>query len=234
MVENNSEKQLIKLAKAGNKDALEQLLKLHEGYIYKLILGHEVPFSECDNMFNYCVLGVMEAIKHFDVERDIKFLTYANGYILDALEAGMRESCYGVRIPRNSYKKYVRAKKQKITKTEKEFDIYLEDEGMKETYKCIEVFEGQGSLDVDDELINDKIPTTNNFDESSCNTILLDKYIEKLTKEQQKVIRYFYYEDKEIQEIMDIMDLKKYQVNYLKSSALKTLKSLMKEYVSCV
>jgi len=61
----------------GDKTALDKLLLRHRGFIYNYAKKWEKPGLEHDDLMQSAVLGIHEAAKRFEPERNIVFLTYA-------------------------------------------------------------------------------------------------------------------------------------------------------------
>ena len=75
MFDKNNE--LIKLAKTGDSDALEQLFSLNMGLVKKIALRFLNRGIEPDDAIQIGCIGLMKSVDNFDPTIGVKFSTYA-------------------------------------------------------------------------------------------------------------------------------------------------------------
>lgn len=84
------ERELIRLAKNGNKEAIEKLIKAHERYIEKRVnyylskMNLSYSFLK-DDLLQEGRIALLKAIKNFDLTMQNKLLTYASDFIDGAI-----------------------------------------------------------------------------------------------------------------------------------------------------
>jgi len=93
------EKELAKRAKKGDKEALKKLVEGNLRFVVnvaKNFMGWGVPLTDLIAAGN---LGLLEAAKRFDPERDVKFISYAVWWIRQAIMQTIFQQTGAVRIP---------------------------------------------------------------------------------------------------------------------------------------
>ncbi len=93
------EKELARRAKEGDKEALKKLVEGNLRFVVnvaKNFMGWGVPLTDLIAAGN---LGLLEAAKRFDPERDVKFISYAVWWIRQAIMQTIFQQTGAVRIP---------------------------------------------------------------------------------------------------------------------------------------
>lgn len=95
------EHELLKLAQKNNEDAILTLLSTHKGFVINLAKRHAIYSSnglEFQDFVQEGFYGLLESIKRFDINQDVRFLTYAGYYISVRMEQLLYRQRYDVRI----------------------------------------------------------------------------------------------------------------------------------------
>ncbi len=93
------EKELAYRARKGDKEALQKLVESNLRFVIsvaKQYIGYGLPLSELIAAGN---LGLLEAVKRFDPDRDVKFISYAVWWIRQAIMQALSQQTGAVRIP---------------------------------------------------------------------------------------------------------------------------------------
>ncbi len=93
------EKELARRAKKGDKEALKKLVEGNLRFVVnvaKNFMGWGVPLTDLIAAGN---LGLLEAAKRFDPDRDVKFISYAVWWIRQAIMQTIFQQTGAVRIP---------------------------------------------------------------------------------------------------------------------------------------
>ncbi len=109
------ERELIKRAKAGDKEAREKLIYSHLRFVVsiaKKYQGYGVPLADLINEGN---MGLLRALERFDPNRKVRFLSYAIWWIRQAIMKALNEQSRLIRISPDSLSKL-----KKIKETESE------------------------------------------------------------------------------------------------------------------
>ncbi len=104
------ERELIKRAKAGDKEAREKLIYSHLRFVVsvaKKYQGYGVPLGDLINEGN---MGLLRALERFDPNRKVRFLSYAIWWIRQAIMKALNEQSRLIRISADSLSKLKKVK----------------------------------------------------------------------------------------------------------------------------
>ncbi len=222
--------------------AYAQLVKLVAGRL-SMYLGHNVEY---DDLVSYGIFGLIDAIDKFDMEKNVKFETYASLRIRGAILDQIRKMDW---IPGT-----VRQRQRKI------------DDAIKQ----IEMRTGKAASDeeiamelglTEDELTNwqSQLMVTNvvslsEFEESGQEPIMetvnknrflqpeevvaqqelkekLVEALELLTEKERRVIELYYYEDLTLKEISLVLEVSESRISQLHTKALLKMRKKMGAYM---
>ena len=82
---------LLKLAQDGNIDAQNIIVESNYKWIYKIAKNLWRPGSDIDDLFQVGIIGCIKAIRTFNFETDIAFLTYASVVIGNNIRMYLRK-----------------------------------------------------------------------------------------------------------------------------------------------
>ncbi len=219
-----------------------QLVKFVAGRL-SMYLGNNVEF---DDLTGYGVFGLIDAIDKFDIDKGIKFETYASLRIRGAILDSIRKMDW---IPRSIRKK----QKQLDAATNKveaaygihttdgliaqELDISLDeyhkwkDQTSALNLSSLEEFVEQGG-DVKSERIQQERfeqPEDASLQEEMKEMLI--RAIEGLTEKEKRVITLYYYEELTLKEIALIMEVSESRISQLHTKSLKKMKTVLGDYI---
>ena len=222
--------------------AYAQLVKLVAGRL-SMYLGHNVEY---DDLVSYGIFGLIDAIDKFDMDKNVKFETYASLRIRGAILDQIRKMDW---IPRT-----VRQRQRKID----------------EAIKLVEMRTGKAATDEEiaqelgvseDELVNwqSQLKVTNvislsEFEEQGQEPTLenvnknrfsqpeevveekelkqkLIESLDLLTEKERRVIELYYYEDLTLKEISLVLEVSESRVSQLHTKALLKMRKKMGAYM---
>ena len=133
-LKNISNEVLCVMAQNGDASALSALLDKNKRFIYKIALQANYSFKQnsltLDDLFQEGNLGAIEAIHHFDVTQDIKFVTYSWHWIRQKITRAIMDKGFLIRIPVHKFDKMIKVlncQKQNQYTTPKELSILIND-----------------------------------------------------------------------------------------------------------
>lgn len=220
--------------------------KIIEYYIdlVKIIAGRMYNFYgtkiEYDDLLGYGVLGLIDSIDKFDLDKKIKFETYAQIRIKGAIIDSIRKLDW---IPRSLRKK---AKDVQVTIatlenrfgrsptnqeisnemgiSEDELMILLSDISTFNMSSLEEIVCNSGDYFTQ---TGKKVDTPTAIYETKEVKQLLTKAIDLLNKNEKLVISLYYYEDLTYKEIGDIMELSESRISQIHSKAIMKMKNTL-------
>lgn len=81
----------IKKAQSGDKDALANIVTENQGLVWSIVKRFTGRGYETEDLYQIGVLGLIKAIRKFDLEFDVKLSTYAVPYILGEIKRFLRD-----------------------------------------------------------------------------------------------------------------------------------------------
>lgn len=215
-----------------NKEILD-LIKDNKRLICSII-NRYTSYYEFDDLYQVSVIGIIKAYQNYDESFNTKFTTYAYKYILSEVINFVNNSKL-IKVSRDYqklYRKILEARNiltQKLMKepTTKEIALFLElDEEIvtdvlrsKDDIKSLDEI-----LDADDKKLTmlDMVSDDKYID---VEYLLLRDSLNMLTKEEQELIKYRYYQDKTQSEIAEIFGINQVKVSRNEQKILKKLKN---------
>jgi RNA polymerase sigma factor FliA len=221
---------------------IEAYLPLVDYVSGRLAIGLPKNVSK-DDLFSFGVMGLIDAVEKFDVDRGLQFETYASWRIRGAIIDGLRQGDWVPRSVREKAKKiedaYQKLEQQYLRSvtdaemssfldvSEKEFQQMLQEISV--TTICSfddpikdEESETRLALLVDEKAKNPEYKVNEFFLKES-----LARAIERLTEKERTVVSLFYYEELSLSEIAEVMSLSPSRISQLHSKAILRLRGAM-------
>lgn len=225
--------------------AYAQLVKLVAGRLV-IYLGHNVEFED---LVSYGIFGLIDAIDKFDMDKNVKFETYASLRIRGAILDQIRKMDWIPRTVRQRQRKIDDAVKQiemRTGKTAGDEDI-AKELGLSDDEYCnwqsqlkitnvvsLNEFEEQGSgpEPVMDTSHNSHFAQPEDVVEEEELKQTLTESLNLLTEKERKVIELYYYEEMTLKEISRILDVSESRISQLHTKALCKMRKKMGSYMN--
>lgn len=219
-----------------------QLVKLVAGRL-SMYLGHNVEF---DDLVSYGIFGLIDAIDKFDMEKNVKFETYASLRIRGAILDQIRKMDWIPRTVRQRQRKIDEAIKQVEMRTGKaatDEEIAMElgisdDEltGWQSQLKVTNVvslneFEEAGQEPVFESGNRNRFAQPEEVVEEQELKQKLIEALDMLTEKERRVIELYYYEDLTLKEISLVLEVSESRVSQLHTKALLKMRKKMGAYM---
>ena len=114
--------ELIRQAKEGNKKAQEILVEENTGLIWSVVKRFQGRGYDKEDLFQIGSIGLLKCIDNFDLERKVKFSTYAVPMIMGEIKRFLRDDG-PVKVSRGLkelYKSIIEVQKEYISKKGRE------------------------------------------------------------------------------------------------------------------
>ena len=222
--------------------AYAQLVKLVAGRL-SMYLGHNVEY---DDLVSYGIFGLIDAIDKFDMDKNVKFETYASLRIRGAILDQIRKMDWIPRTVRQRQKKIDEAMKSVEMRTGKaatdeEIAIELgvsEDElvNWQSQLKVTNVvslneFEEQGQEPTMEFASQNRFSQPEDVVEEEELKVKLIEALELLTEKERRVIELYYYEDLTLKEISLVLEVSESRVSQLHTKALAKMRKKLGDYM---
>lgn len=249
---NKSIREIWKEYKKTNDPKLKESLILYYAPLVKYVAGRiasGLPKSvEVQDLISNGIIGLIDAIKRFDIERDIKFETYAISRIRGAIIDSLRALDWLPRSLRYRAKEIDRVysdleSKLKRAPTEDELAKAL-DISIDELRQLLSELSYSSIIALEDivvpsqekgnqfsviDSIEDKkaIDPSEFFEETELKETVLEA-IRELPEREKKVIILYYYQNLTLKEIGNLLGVSESRVSQIHSKAILRLKSKVK------
>ena len=218
------------------------LVKVVAGRL-SMYLGYNVEYED---VVSYGILGLIDAIDNFDMQKDVKFETYASLRIRGAILDQIRKMDWIPRTVRQKQKKIDEAIRNIEMRTGKNAtdeqvagELGLEQEELTEWQSRLKItnvislneFLEQGQEPVMDARGNSHFSQPEDVVSESELKQVLEEALEVLTEKEKKVILLYYYEDLTLKEISKVLEVSESRVSQLHTKALLKMRAKMGKYM---
>jgi RNA polymerase sigma factor for flagellar operon FliA len=218
------------------------LVKVVAGRL-SMYLGKNVEFED---LVSYGIFGLIDAIDKFDLDKDVKFETYASLRIRGSILDQIRKMDWIPRTVRQKQKRIdeaVKAVEMRTGKTASDEDIaqelgVSEDElvDWQSQLKVTNVvslneYVEQGSEPVMDAHSNSHFIQPEDMLAKQELKEMLEDSLELLTEKERKVILMYYYEELTLKEISRVLDVSESRVSQLHTKAIIKMRKRMGDYL---
>lgn len=233
--------QLIKLAKAGDKGALDYLIEMNLPLVSSISKKFLNRGYEYDDIFQIGCIGLVKAVNNFDESFNVKFSTYAVPMIIGEIKRFLRD---------DGIIKVSRSVKNTARKLHYDKDALTKKLGREPTIEELSQFSGIDKEEIitalessssmqylydtihqDDGapvLLIDKLSEDYEEDNEVIDKIALKEALTKLDMKSRQIIMLRYFKDKTQIQVAKMMGISQVQVSRIEKKVLK----LMKEKLS--
>uniref|UniRef100_N2BQ71 RNA polymerase sigma factor n=1 Tax=Eubacterium plexicaudatum ASF492 TaxID=1235802 RepID=N2BQ71_9FIRM len=218
------------------------LVKVVAGRL-SMYLGYNVEY---DDLVSYGIFGLIDAIDKFDMDKEVKFETYASLRIRGAILDQIRKMDW---IPRT-----VRQKQKKIDEAIKRVEMQTGKTALDEEVARELGVSGEELMEWQSQLKVTNVVSLNEFIEQGSEPVMdarhnshfiqpeeqvqetelkekLQEAMEQLTEKEKKVILLYYYEDLTLKEISKVLEVSESRISQLHTKALSKMQKTMGAYM---
>ena len=200
---------------------MDELLE-YDGLIYSIISKYPKKYDR-EDLYQVSMLGLIDALKHYDNNYNTKFSTFAYYYIVGEINKYIRENS-SLKVSKNLVDL-----KNKIIKTKESMNQKL---GREATNLEISLY-----LEIDENLVNEALSfddvtsiddsqfEISSYDNTSAEVLDLRFELDKLSEKEKELIYSRYYEELTQSETSKILGISQVQVSREESKILKKLKT---------
>ena len=219
------------------------LVKIVAGRL-SMYLGYNVEY---DDLVGYGIFGLIDAIDKFDVNKEVKFETYASLRIRGSILDQIRKMDW---IPRT-----VRQKQKKIDEAIKKIEIRTGKAALDEEIANELEVSSEELLNWQSQLKITNMVSLNEYVEQGMEPMMdargnshfiqpedaiaeeelkkvLEQSLETLTEKERKVITLYYYEDLTLKEISNVLEVSESRISQHHTKALMKKKKTMGPYMN--
>ena len=229
--------ELIRQAKEGNKKAQEILVEENTGLIWSVVKRFQGRGYYKADLFQIGSIGLLKCIDNFDLERKVKFSTYAVPLIMGEIKRFLRddglvkvsrslkEASYKIKREKEHYEKlYNREptlKEIAATLDMDESDILMAMESGQDVCSLHQViYQNEG----DEIHLEDKLEQQSDLIEQTVDNIYIQELLQKLNEQERKLIELRYFQNQTQAVIAGIMGISQVQVSRMEKKILEKLR----------
>ena len=235
----DEKKALMKRVREGDEEARQEMITGNLRLVLSIVQRFSGRKENPDDLFQVGCIGLIKAVDHFDIEKEVMFSTYAVPRIIGEVRRYLRDSA-SVRISRS-----VRDLAYKSLQARDELAAELDRDptpeeiaarigatreqvvsAMEAIVEPISLYEPVFSDNGDSLYVIDQLSDTSRdaTDESWLENIALREAVKTLTPREQKIIALRYYKDKTQMEIASEIGISQAQVSRVEKAALEKLR----------
>ena len=226
----------IKLAKENNEAAMEQLVKNNSGLIWNIVKRFIGRGYEAEDLYQIGSIGLIKAIKRFDVNLDVQLSTYAVPYIMGEIKRFIRDDGI-IKVSRQTKELATKIKQlqnEYMNKTGEEITIGQISKILKiskeeiaaaiESSNVVSSIYSMERASEDDRMLVEKI--TDNKDEYNklVDKITLNEIIDNLEDREKKVILLRFYKEQTQAQVGKILGITQVQVSRIEKKVLNKMR----------
>ena len=229
--------ELIRQAKEGNKKAQEILVEENTGLIWSVVKRFQGRGYDKEDLFQIGSIVLLKCIDNFDLERKVKFSTYAVPLIMGEIKRFLRddglvkvsrslkEASYKIKREKEHYEKlYNREptlKEIAATLDMDESDILMAMESGQDVCSLHQViYQNEG----DEIHLEDKLEQQSDLIEQTVDNIYIQELLQKLNEQERKLIELRYFQNQTQAVIAGIMGISQVQVSRMEKKILEKLR----------
>ncbi|MDD7738487.1 MAG: SigB/SigF/SigG family RNA polymerase sigma factor [Fusicatenibacter sp.] len=228
---------LLQKAHAGEKAARDTLVEENTGLVWSIVRRFLNRGVDAEDLFQIGSIGLLKAIDKFDLNYEVQFSTYAVPMISGEIRRFLRDDGM-VKVSRPLKELAVKARAARwrmeqekgrevtlsevageINSTTEELVMALESSVEVESLQKT-IYQGENS----EISLMDRLEEKTSGEERVLNRILLEQLLEKLPKEERRLIYLRYFEDKTQMEIAQELGISQVQVSRMEKKILAALR----------
>ena len=238
--DSQTEEYIIK-AQSGDDEYLSKVVEHNLKLVLKVTYRFKNSGYELQDLFQIGVIGLIKAVKGFDIQKGFKFSTYAVSKIIGEIRLYLRDD--GIIKVSRSLKKIARVIRQKEEELKKELsrspsisELSAATEIAKEDIvKALEANKNPASIyqtinsdsEKDIYLLDNLEDSKAEEDISNFDKLELVEVLKSLDSRSRKIIFLRYFEDKTQREIADEIGVSQVQISRLEKQILKRMREAL-------
>ena len=237
VLKNEETQALLRRAKAGDKQAREELIQGNLRLVLSVIHKFSNRGENVDDLFQVGCIGLIKAIDNFNTDLDVRFSTYGVPMIVGEIRRYLRDnSAMRVsRAMRDTAYKVLQAKEAYVAKHQREPSVeeIARELGIRREevvfaldaiLEPVSLYEPVYSDSGDTLCVMDQVRDQKNDDEMWVERIALKEAVAHLTERERKILSMRFFQGKTQMEVSAEIGISQAQVSRLEKHALKQIR----------
>lgn len=230
--------ELIRQAKEGNMEARSRLVEENVGLIWSVVRRFQGRGYENDDLFQIGSIGLLKCIDNFDLDREVKFSTYAVPLIVGEIKRFLRDDGM-VKVSRSLKEINYKIKKEteqyqkqfhrdptleeiSVTLQVDEEDILMAMESGQEVASLHQIIY---QSDGDEIHLEDKIEQKEDEIEQAMNRMYIKQLLDNLSQQERIIIEMRYFQNQTQTIVAKKLGISQVQVSRMEKKILKKLRN---------
>ena len=228
---------LLRLARAGDKKAREQLIEGNLRLVLSVIQRFEKRGESPDDLFQVGCIGLIKAISNFDPDKQVRFSTYGVPMIAGEVRRYLRDNS-AIRVSRSIRDVAYRVlqckeamttdlgREPKLEEIALELSLPTEEVNQALDAVCapVSLYDPVYSEGGDPLTVMDQVRDTRNTDEHWMEHIALQTAFTRLNPREKQILSLRFYDGKTQMEVAGALGISQAQVSRLEKSAISDLR----------
>ena len=224
---------LLRLARAGDKKAREQLIEGNLRLVLSVIQRFEKRGESPDDLFQVGCIGLIKAISNFDPDKQVRFSTYGVPMIAGEVRRYLRDNS-AIRVSRSIRDVAYRVlqckeamttdlgREPKLEEIAKNLDLPVEEVSQAMDAVCapVSLYDPVYSDGGDPLTVMDQLRDTRNTDEHWMEHIALQTAFTRLNPREKQILSLRFYDGKTQMEVAGLVGISQAQVSRLEKNAI--------------
>ena len=232
----NDNLKYVKLAQEGNEESMELLIKNNSGLIWNIVRRFIGRGYETDDLYQIGCIGLIKAIKRFDVNLDVQLSTYAVPYIMGEIKRFLRDDGM-IKVSRQIKELAIKIKQIQneymnkkgeeisITKISEILNISKEEIAAAiESNNTVDSIYATDGQDDDERTLIEKIRDEKDEYNNLVDKITLNELINNLDEREKKVVILRFYKEQTQSQVGKILGITQVQVSRIEKKVLEKMK----------
>jgi len=232
----NDNLKYIKLAQKDNEEAMEILIKNNSGLVWNIVRRFIGRGYESEDLYQIGCIGLIKAIKRFDITLDVQLSTYAVPYIMGEIKRFIRDDGM-LKISRQTKELAIKIKQiqnEYMNKIGEEISITKISEILKidkeeiaaaiESSNIVDSLYSVEGNDTDERMLIEKITDDKDEYKNLVDKITINEIINNLDEREKKVVILRFYRDKTQSQVGKILGITQVQVSRIEKKVLEKMR----------
>lgn len=226
----------IKLAQENNEEAMESLIKNNSGLVWNIVKRFIGRGYETEDLYQIGSMGLIKAIKRFDVNLDVQLSTYAVPYIMGEIKRFIRDDGI-IKVSRQTKELSIKIKQiqnEYLNKNGEEITItkisQILNVSKEEIAAAIEsnntvnsIYSVEGANE-DERMLLEKISDNKDEYNNLVDKITLNELINNLDEREKKVVLLRYYKEQTQAQVGKTLGITQVQVSRIEKKVLDKMR----------
>lgn len=226
----------IKLAQNNDKEAMEILIKNNSGLVWNIVKRFIGRGYETEDLYQIGSMGLIKAIKRFDVNLDVQLSTYAVPYIMGEIKRFIRDDGI-IKVSRQTKELAIKIKQIQneylnkngeeitITKISEVLNIPKEEiaAAIESSNTVNSIYSVEGANE-DERTLLEKISDTKDEYNNLVDKITLKELINNLDEKEKKVVLLRYYKEQTQAQVGKTLGITQVQVSRIEKKVLDKMR----------